>query len=204
MRQIEPVSLSMDQVTAVKRAATHEAPYADRVSLGFAIALSGIGKLRGEDYDILHEISVLEGFSSNSSTKDAAQFKKPPLHPFWHKHFSTARHTIRNIGERWGLENSGNRDLSTAIQTVAQECGNQAHLWQKRLAHRVVLGGLEDRSAARRLTGDWIIFAKHEGRNFYLGLGTHEEANDVIYQRLRGGSEWEFPFLFPCAGADNP
>ena len=25
------------------------------------------------------------------------------------------------------------------------------------------------------MTGDWIIFAKHEGQNFYLGLATHEE-----------------------------
>jgi hypothetical protein len=50
------------------------------------------------------------------------------------------------------------------------------------------------------MTGDWIIFAKHEGQNFYLGLATHEEAMpqvaDQLYDKLRGGSAWEFPFLF--------
>jgi hypothetical protein len=49
------------------------------------------------------------------------------------------------------------------------------------------------------MTGDWIIFAKHEGQNFYLGLGTHDAATrepDALYRRLRQGSEWEFPFLF--------
>ncbi len=49
------------------------------------------------------------------------------------------------------------------------------------------------------MTGDWIIFAKHERRNFYLGLGTHNEATrdpDTLYQRLLNGSEWEFRFLF--------
>jgi hypothetical protein len=54
------------------------------------------------------------------------------------------------------------------------------------------------------MTGDWIIFAKHEGQNFYLGLATHEEAMpqvaDQLYDKLRGGSAWEFPFLFECSG----
>ena len=76
------------------------------------------------------------------------------------------------------------------------ECGDQPDLWQKRLVHQLVLGGLDDRAAARRMTGDWIIFAKHEGRNFYLGLGTHGDDDEALYQRLRQGSEWEFPFLF--------
>jgi hypothetical protein len=42
------------------------------------------------------------------------------------------------------------------------------------------------------MTGDWIIFAKHEGQNFYLGLATHEEAMpqvaDQLYDKLRGGA----------------
>ena len=54
------------------------------------------------------------------------------------------------------------------IEGVAVECGDQPDLWPKRLVHQLVLGGLDDRAAARRMTGDWIIFAKHEGRNFYL------------------------------------
>ena len=200
---MERVSLSLDQVTAIKRAATRDASYADRVSLGFAIALDGLRRRLGEDYDILREIDILEGLTSNSSTKPPKLFTKPPLHPFWHKHFSTARHLMRNVGERWGLGNSGNCDLAVMIGEVAEEYGDQPDLWQKRLVHRLVLGGLDDRAAARRMTGDWIIFAKHEERNFYLGLGMHEEADDAIYQRLRGGSEWEFPFLFPSSGADN-
>jgi len=196
---MEHVSLSLDQVRAIKRHATRDAAYADRVSLGFAVALAQLGEALGEDLDVLHEIDTLEGLASSSSTKESTQFKHPPLHPFWHKHFSTARHLMRNMGDRWGLGKSGNRELSAMIERVAAECGDQPDLWPKRLVHQLVLGGLDDRAAARHMTGDWIIFAKHEGRNFYLSLGSHAEAardSDAVYQRLRDGSEWEFPFLF--------
>jgi hypothetical protein len=192
---MECVSLSMDEVRTFKKCATRDGSYAERVSLGFALALAQVGGPLGEDHHVLHEIDVLEGLASNSSTKPATPFQYPPLHPFWHKHFSTARHLIRNMGERWGLGKSGNRDLSAMIERVAVECGDEPDLWPKRLAYRLVLGGLEDR--AGRMTGDWII-AKHDGQNFYLGLETHGEAtrDPDIYQRLRHCSEWEFPFLF--------
>jgi hypothetical protein len=132
---MERVSWSLDEVQAIKRYVTRDASYADRVSLGFAVALARLGEARGEDHDVLHEIDVLEGIASHSLTKEPAQFRRPPLHPFWHKHFSTARHLIRNIGERWGLGQSGNRDLSAMIERVAAECGDQPDLWLKRLAH---------------------------------------------------------------------
>jgi hypothetical protein len=202
MLQMERVSLTLEQVVAIKIYATRGASYADRVSLGFAVALDRLGKQFGEDYDVCREIDALEGLSPHSSTKSPTQFKRPPLHPFWHKHFSTSRHLMRNVGLRWGLEKSGNRDFSAAIETVTREYGDQPDLWPKRLAHRVVLGGLDDR-AKKGMTGDWIIFGKYEGRNFYLGLGTHEEPSDAIYQRLRDESECEFPFLFPSRTADD-
>jgi hypothetical protein len=116
---MERVSLSLGEVRAIKKYATRDASYADRVSLGFAVALAHLGEVLGGEHDVLHEMDVLEGLASNSSTKESTQFKRPPLHPFWHKHFSTARHLMRNMGERWGLGNSGNRDLSAKIEEVA-------------------------------------------------------------------------------------
>ena len=170
MLQMERISLSLDDVRAIKKYATRDAPYFDRVSVGFAVALAHLRETLGEDHHVLHEIDVLEGLAANSSTKESEQFRRPPLHPFWHKHFSTARHLKRNMGVRWGLEKSGNRDLSAMIEGVAVGCGDQPDLWPKRLVHQLVLGGLDDRAAARRMTGDWIIFAKHGGRNVSLLL----------------------------------
>lgn len=192
-------SCSLDEVRAFKKDATCNASYANRVSLGFAMALVQLEGTQGENHCVLHEINVLEGLAPPSSTKEPTQFKRPPLHPFWHKHFSTARHLMRNMGERWGLGKSGNCELWEMIERVAAECGAQTDLWPKRLAHQLVLGGINDRAVARRMTGDWIIFAKYEGQNLYLGLGTHDESardTNALYQKLRQGSEWEFPFLF--------
>jgi hypothetical protein len=75
-------------------------------------------------------------------------------------------------------------DLSAMIEEVAVTYGDQPDLWQKRIVHELVIGGLEDRSAEQRMTGDWIIFAKHEGQNFYLGLASHEEATPQIADQL--------------------
>jgi hypothetical protein len=97
---MERASLSLDEVRAIKKYATCDAVYADRMSLGFAFALARLGGALGEDHEVLHEIDVLEGLASNSSTKQSTQFEHLPLHPFWHKHFSTARHLMRNVGER--------------------------------------------------------------------------------------------------------
>jgi hypothetical protein len=78
------------------------------------------------------------------------------------------------------------------------EYGDQPDLWQMRVPYQFVFDALENRAGC--MTGDWVIFAKHQGQNFYLGLETHgkaraEDSDSVIYQRLREGSEWEFPFL---------
>lgn len=108
---------------------------------------------------------------------------------------------FRNIGERWNIaRGEGNRDLDTMIQKVVSEQGHNPAMWHKLLAHRFVMDGVEERSEANQLTGDWIIFAKHGGNNYYLDLATHEKgevekAPDLL-DKLRNGSSMDFPFLF--------
>jgi hypothetical protein len=48
-------------------------------------------------------------------------------------------------------------------------------VWQRVLSHRFMLDGYTDRATNQRLTGDWIIFGKHDGANYYLDLATHED-----------------------------
>lgn len=85
------------------------------------------------------------------------------------------------------------------INEVMNQHGDNPDVWPAYLIDRLVLSGFEER-AKRGLTGDWLIFAKHNGMNYYLDLATHEEGIDdnahVLFEKLKNGSRAEFPFLF--------
>ena len=75
-------SLSLDQVRNIKEYVTHKAPYASRVSLGFAVGLAQLDEKFREGLDILRELDAVEELIPNSSTKEAAPLKWPPLRQF--------------------------------------------------------------------------------------------------------------------------
>ena len=188
-------SFSSDEQHAIKWGVTDGRSYADRISLAFAIRLFMVKTGLREDHLILDEMDYLEGLRSRSKTKREEQFRYPPLHPFWHKHYSAPRHILRNISIRWALNGPGNRDLHALLHKLSKTHGNDN--WQGALVHKLVHDGFRDR-ANRGFTGDWIIYAKYEGSRYYLDLAAHEEGADGerLYQKLRHGSFAEFPFLF--------
>jgi len=51
-----------------------------------------------------------------------------------------------------------------------------------------------ERSRKQCLTGEWIIYAQHEGQNYYLCLAQHDEDADA-FERIKRGCVDEFPFL---------
>ena len=97
-------------------------------------------------------------------TKPEAQFKHPPLHPLWHKHYSGPHVTWRRIlSTRWGLYADGNRDLIKMLdQMVTPTASYDIEKLAGDIAHRMVMDGYEERAKCR-LTGDWIIFGKQDG-----------------------------------------
>jgi hypothetical protein len=194
-----PLSLTRDQLARLKLEITGDAAYASRVSLALALRLVG----HPADLSaVLGEIDSLEGLRSTTRAKSPQQFKHAPLAPLWHKHFFSPRHLLRNIGERWNLaRGEGNRDLDAVLAQIAAEHGDNPARWPSVLVHRLNVDGLEERALAQRLTGDWIIFAKRDGENYYLDLATHEEAegpanSERLMQKLQAGCQSEFPFLF--------
>ena len=192
--------MTLDEVTAFKRLVTGDASFADRISLGFAMQLVWLQQTTRDDQGALLEIQHLEQ-GVPTTTKPAEQFKHKPLHPFWHKHFFSSRHLLFNAGERWNIARGpGNRDLDAMIGQVVSEQGHDPAMCVKLLAYRFLMGSIEERSEANRLTGDWIIFAKHEGNNYYLDLATHEEGEvenaPGLLNKLRNSSSMDFPFLF--------
>jgi hypothetical protein len=194
-------SLTLEQIAAFKKSVTGDAAFSDRVSVGFAYRLAYLKSEFGDDHHVIFEIDHMER-GVRTSTKPATLFKHRPLKGFWHKHFTSHRHMLRNIGERWNIARGpGNHDLDRMIGEVATEAGNDPDVWPKLLVYRFVMGALEERAAEQRSTGDWIIFAKHEGQNYYLDLAGHEEGEEGenarrLFERIKASSAAEFPFLF--------
>jgi len=197
MSEMVKVSFDKDQISAIKRALFNDRRCADRISLSFAVRFLNVETVLKEDRFVLGEIDYLEGIGPQLKTKREEQFRHPPLSPFWHKHYSAPRHLFKNVDIRWNLTGGENRDLLPMLQDVAEKHGEEVDRWQGIAAHRLIFDGYKDR-AERGLTGDWIIFAKHSGRNYYLDLATHEEGHDSqqLYEKIRQGSAAEFPFLF--------
>jgi hypothetical protein len=105
--------------------------FADRISLSFAVRVLSIKADLKEDHFVLYEIDCLEGFRSPLKTKPEEQFRHPPLHPLWHKHYSAPRHLPKNIAIRWNLDGSGNKDLLSMLGEVAKTHGKMPDQWPK-------------------------------------------------------------------------
>jgi hypothetical protein len=193
------IKISFDKagLIAFKKAITCGKPYHERISVALAIRLANAFAANIDAFSILDEIDYLEGIKTMSRTKKEAQFNRPPLQGFWHKHFFSPKHLAKNIGIRWNLDNGGNRGLTAMISEIQKEHGQDPDVWPNVLAHRLVVDGFEDR-AVRGLTGDWIVYAKRGNSNFYLDLATHEEGLEPerLLHKLRDGCYAEFPFVF--------
>lgn len=148
---------------------------------------------------VLSEIDFLEGISNKTKTKPATQFRREPLYPLWHKHIFSAKHINRNIGAEWGFEypNSNYGKLNKYFKEIAQKYEGEAETWIDPLVSGIVDAAIK-RPRESRATGDWIIFAKHKGKNIYLDLATHEEGqdNNKLFEKLRSGCKEEFPYVF--------
>ncbi len=64
------------------------------------------------------------------------------------------------------------------------------------IANDAVHGNWQRLRDAERLTGEWIVFAKHQGLNYYLTLATHDQTmHEHERQQIDAICCQEFPFL---------
>jgi hypothetical protein len=176
--------------------------FAHRMSIGFVARMVELLRTDARDYhSVMSEVRALEG-GPQTSTKLATQFRHPPLYPLWHKHFYAPRHTIKNICQRWGIDGGrGNNDLNKKLIDISKQYGPEVARWPSDAGRMLTLGALGERSAAQRVTGDWIVFGVHNNKKYYLDLASHEEGNggdaNQLFKKLTDGGAAEFPFLFP-------
>lgn len=149
-------------------------------------------------YKVLEQLMVLEGLPGrHNRMKGATQFKHPPLRGLWHKHFMAEGVRSMAINLRMGLKAYGLPHMQRLV-AEAEESGEERYLSEEDIAaivHDAVQGNYTRRSEAAALTGDWIVFAQHEGLNYYLCLAMHETGDQNIRDQIELVCVHEFPFL---------
>lgn len=149
---------------------------------------------RGFVDDILQEVEALEG-QRISNTKKPSKYRKPPLQGFWHKHFFLADYYMVNICHHLQTLTGDHKKLEEIVKHT-QKLHKDPEARFRAFVGQLIAGSYEERAGRHKLTGEWIVFAKYENRNYYLTLAEHNEGNEVIYRRLWQGCQPEFPFLF--------
>ena len=146
---------------------------------------------------IVSQIRVLEGIEAGSGLKAATLFKHPPLKGLWHQHYledglpSIARNIqkgIRKFGLPW-IE----QKVADAKASGEERYFTEADAAQ--IAHDAVVSNWERLIDNEALTGEWLIFAQYEGKNYYLCLGKHESGDDLLRSQIDTICLQEFPFL---------
>jgi hypothetical protein len=147
---------------------------------------------------VVHEIQALEGIGNPSRLKAPTPFKDPPLKGLWHKHYLPDGLASMAINIINGLKLYGLPLFNQRVRE-AQEAGEERYVSiedVKPLADDAVQGNWARLATAGALTGEWIVYAQHDGKNYYLCLGTHERSgHKSLRQQIDAICCQEFPFL---------
>jgi hypothetical protein len=165
----------------------------ERFSWLFALDVLMVEKIYGvEPSQIVSEIKAMEEGKSGVLTKDPTQFNRPPLKEFWHKHYFASRFLPQNILAE--LPKKKMRQLAEDVfdPTISDVVTEEMI---RKFSYRVTIESFEERCADKRITGEWIVFAKHSRKNYYLCLATHNDGDDVVAQKIKDICCPQFPFL---------
>lgn len=142
--------------------------------------------------NILCEIRDLEKGTPNTETKAAAPFLRKPLKGLYHKHWFGANFVPGNILNAYNDTRFG-EEVEALL--ASPKASTDPDGLAKDLANKLTFGALEGRANNHKLTGQWIVFAKHDQRNYYLCLNTHDAGDQMIFDRIKCHCIKDFPFL---------
>lgn len=149
-----------------------------------------------EPWTVIEEVRRLENGVDGTRTKGAMPFEREPLRGLWHKHYFSARFVAANMQ----IELRGRiRRIVTETIREGLARGEDEEI-ATRLSHRATREPIEVREKEGRLTGEWIVFAKYNGQNYYLCLAEHNSGDQAIFDIITGTCFPQFPFLRQKAG----
>lgn len=165
-----------------------------RYSWLFVFNLIMLDRENGIDpQSILDEIKSLEGLGPPLQTKPASEFKWPPLKGLWHKHFFAAKPSLITHNILNHLSGNKLRRLIAEVFDSRKSLVVTNELIGM-LSNKVVVESFEDRAAANKLTGEWIIFAKYNTQNYYLCITKHG-GDENIARSIKTACFPQFSFL---------
>lgn len=170
-------------------------PYATRMSDLLVEQLRmGIYDDRVHSHRVIDEIRHLEG-SGGSSTKPAELFNGDVLKGFWHKHFTQSNFIAQNLMVGMKMDDPNSQKFENLVRSL-QKKHKDHQQFAAHLAHEFTVSNYEERARKGKLTGEWLVFSKHNGQNYYLTLASHREEDLAIRDRIQGYCSQQFPFLF--------
>jgi len=122
---------------------------------------------------------------------------QPPLKGLWHKHHLEDGLRGTAINALKGLHSYGSPLFRQRMQE-AQDAGEVRYVTQEdvaSLADDIAHGNWQRMASAAELTGEWLIYAQHDGGNYYLCLGRHDSGDDYLRGQIDAICCREFPFL---------
>lgn len=160
-------------------------------------------------HQVLDELYALEGWGRPTNTKPAEELRGPHLNGLWHKHYMQPGFIEANVALRWGVLR---RRRGGALQKLVDEVVRRIPGAKDRekaiqeIGDRAIVDGIEKRAFAKRLTGEWLLFQKHGGKNYYLALADHgvgppsETRDRELAESVRLVCRLDFPMLADSFG----
>ncbi|MRF68121.1 hypothetical protein GIJ48_16730 [Escherichia coli] len=146
---------------------------------------------------VVQEINALES-GSHSYMKPPTKFHRKPLRGLWHKHFllvtpsSMAQNILNELGK------NGTKQAAEAAFSSDNGDKITADMISD-FVSRIVEEPFSKRSEQAKLTGEWLIYAEHDGQKYYLCLSNHKHAQDRsdehVANRLKDVCCREFDWL---------
>lgn len=144
-----------------------------------------------EPFEIMDTIQNLEKGEKKNGVKASCKFMKPPLRGLWHKHYFTGNFLAHNV-----LKDFENGKMKSLIKRILRNSPSATpdELAEK-IARVTATGPIEQRAREGKLTGEWVVFAKNKGQNYYLSLCRHDEGDAVIFDKITEHCRGNFPDL---------
>jgi hypothetical protein len=150
---------------------------------------------------ITDEIKYLEGITRGTRTGKERAFTGDLLKGLWKKHFYSDRFIARNLANYLSSKKGKKAFDNYAREAFSENEGD--FIEEKtlnKIGYFVTFGALKDKASCSgqekdALTGEWIIFGKCNGQNYYLCIANHDEGDQRIRNTILSMCPTQFPFL---------